>query len=205
MLKNNDNEEIIEANIKGEFKIYLGNKLHAKGKNKWTRYFASSLATFVAQFRDGFNATEYLLGLSYNYTARAGKDTSTPTDPNMLDIVDKIDIAPDTQSNAAIKSSDYTKYQVKKTFVWNPGTIPPQIIGEFGVYLFLTDDSWSSPTEKPGFSTIIPYGDKSAAIPLLNADTRLGARISSGDGDFDPIDYSSEESIILEWFVTIKF
>jgi len=205
LLKDNSNEENDEIKIKGKFRIYLGNELYAKGKNKWTRYFASSVMLHVAQHRDPFYSARYMAGMSFNYTARAGGDTSTPTDPNMSDLVSKIDIAPNTQSRIAIRSDDLTSYQSKFTFTWNPDVIPAQTIGEFGIYLFLTDDTWTSPYEKPNFQTYLAYADHYIATLLPNADVRLAARISSADGDFDPIDYTGEESIVLEWYVTIKF
>ena len=142
------------------------------------------------------------MGLSRDYTARAGNDTSTPTSPDMSDLVSKIDIAPDTQNRTIFKSAGYSEYLSRHKFVWNPATIPAQTIGEFGVYLFLTDDSWESPYENPSYATA---PDDVSLAPLLNADVRLGARISSADGDFDPINYTSEEALILEWYVTIRF
>ena len=208
-------EEEYEAKIIGKFKIYLGNKLYAKGKNKWTRYFASSLVEAVIS-PEKYIYTEsgtsvagnyaYARGLSYGYTARAGNDTSTPSSPDMTDLVSKIDIAPDTKNIVLFKSSGYTEYKSRHKFVWNAGTIPAQTIGEFGVYLYLTDDSWSSPAENPSFGSAseIPYW-KVYAIPIDNPASRLGARISSGDEDFDPIYYDSSEALILEWYVTIRF
>jgi len=203
-------KEEYETKIEGKFKIYLGNKLYAKGKNKWTRYFASSLVEFVILNRSPSlyhlsgsisPVTSRSNGLSGAYTARAGNDTSTPSSPDMTDLVSKIDIAPDTQSVVIFKSSGYTEYKSRHKFMWNAGTIPAQTIGEFGVYLLLTDDSWESPYENPSFGTLYERN----TTPLLNAGVRLGARISSADGDFDPIYYDSSEALILEWYVTIKF
>jgi len=192
-------KEEYEAKIIGKFKIYLGNKLYAKGKNKWTRYFVSSLVQIVANpgiWGRYENCTTHLI--SYNYTARAGNDTTTPTSPDMTDLVSKIDIAPDTQNIVLFKEADYTKYQSRHKFSWGAGTIPAQIIGEFGVYLYLSDDSWTSPNET------FPVANNTSC-PYINPAVRLGARISSGDGDFDPIDYDSSEALIFEWYVTIKF
>lgn len=199
-------KEEYEAKIKGKFKIYLGDKLYAKGKNKWTRYFVSSLVEFVIDPQVSYSpGTVYkggTAGLSRSYTARAGNDTSTSTSPDMSDLVSKIDIAPDTQNRVLFKSSGYSEYESRHKFTWNPGTIPAQTIGEFGVYLYLTDDSWESPAENPSFYTYWAIGNM---IPISNANTRLGARISSADGDFDPINYDSSEALILEWYVTIRF
>ena len=204
-------KEEYEAKIEGKFKIYIGDELYAKGKNKWTRYFASSLVQVVintsrcggCQYPPCKMEAYYM---SRQYTARAGNDTSTPTSPDMTDSVSKIDIAPDTQNRALFKSSGYSEYSSRHKFMWNAGTIPAQTIGEFGVYLYLTDDSWSSPAENPSFGSAseIPYW-KVYAIPIDNPASRLGARISSGDEDFDPIYYDSSEALILEWYVTIRF
>jgi len=202
-------KEEYEAKIEGKFKIYLGNELYAKGKNKWTRYFVSSIVeAFITSSKLVYSSSAvtsgvpfYAVGLSRSYTARAGNDTSTPTSPDMSDLVSKIDIAPDTQSRVLFKSSGYSEYSSRHKFVWNAGTIPAQTIGEFGVYLYLTDDSWESPVENPNFGTL-SYRD---VIPIDNPALRLGARISSADGDFNPIDYDSSEALMLEWYVTIRF
>jgi len=200
-------KEEYETKMKGTFKIYLGDELYAKGKNKWTRYFASSIVEFVVSRSACETYSEpHTAGLSRTYTARAGNDTSTPTSPDMADLVSKIDINPDAANRVIFKSDDYTKYRVRFKFSWNPGTIPAQIIGEFGVYLYLTDDSWSSPAENPSFRSMIR--DPSYAydiIPIGGGATRLASRIASADGDFDPIYYDSSEALILEWYVTIKF
>jgi len=206
-------EEMNNIKMIGKFKIYLGDELYAKGKNKWTRYFASSIVealitvSKVVYHISGFESNMHLCarGLSASYTARAGNDTSTPTSPNMTDLVSKIDIAPDTKSVALFKSSGYFEFESRHKFVWNAGTIPAQTIGEFGVYLLLTDDSWSSPAENPNFGTQWHSYQKRQIIPIDNASLRLGARISSADDDFYPIDYTSEEALILEWYVTIRF
>ena len=200
-------EEEYETKIEGKFKIKIGDKTVAKGKNKWTRYFPSSLVEFILTHLgegDGLYSAyldRYARGLSYGYTARAGNDITTPSSPNMSDLVSKIDIAPDSQNRVSFKEPDYSEYKSRHKFMWNPGTIPAQIIGELGVYLYLTDDSWESPAENPNFGT----AGSNWAIPISGASVRLGARISSADGDFDPIDYTSEEALILEWYVTIKF
>jgi len=198
-----------EAKIKGKFKIYLGDELYAKGKNKWTRYFMSSIIEFMHSTKstvldtvyDG-TVTVYAYGLSYGHTARVGTDETTPTTPNMSDLVSKVDIAPNTKSVVIFKESDYSKYSSRHKYTWNPGRIPPQTIGEFGVYLFLTNDAWGSPAVNTTFYYNIADGKN---VTLDYPASRLGARISSGDGDFDPINYTSEEALILEWYVTIIF
>ena len=211
-------KEEYEAKITGKFKIKIGNKTVAKGKNKWTRYFASSIVEFVitpltlVRSMDDYSDYNWVCvrGLSRGCTAKAGNDTSTPTSPDTSELVSKIDIAPDTQNVVIFKESDYTEYSSRHTFTWNPGTIPPQTIGEFGVYLLLTSDAWTSPAENPSFARFfggcVATGRSGPDImPISSPASRLGARISSGDGDFDPIDYTSEEALILEWYVVIKF
>jgi len=194
-------EEEYEAKIKGEFKIYLGDELYAKGKNKWTRFLPSTIVQFVYNTRTGTpGGGTNLTGISGNHTARAGNDTTTPTSPDMTDLISKIDIAPDTRNVVIFKSSGYTEYKSRHKYSWNPGTIPAQTIGEFGIYLWLSDDSWESPQE----NTLL-YSDTYTQNVTRNPALRLGARISSGDGDFDPIYYDSSEALILEWWVTIKF
>jgi len=206
-------KEEYEAEIKGKFKIYLGNKLYAKGKNMWTRYFASSLVEFVIL------STSPLLSSSGEYYgatnmrtrglsgggAKAGNDTTTPTTPDMTDLANKIDISPSTSRRVILKSSDYKEYKAKFENSWNPGVIPPQTIGEFGIYFSLTDDSWESPYNNPSFGSFLGGVFDGYSWPLLQRGSRLGARIASADGAFDPIDYTSEEALILEWYVTIKF
>ena len=206
-------KEEYEAKIEGKFKIYLGNELYAKGKNKWTRYFASSIIQAILTSLKRVSATcDYdthtgcSRGFSGSYTARAGNDTSTPSSPDMSDLVSKIDIAPDTKNVVLFKSAGYSEYSSRHKFMWNAGTIPAQTIGEFGVYLYLSDDGWSSPAENPNFGTFISYSSYThTAVPWDNAGVRLGARIASADDAFDPIDYDSSEALILEWYVTIRF
>jgi len=202
-------KEEYEAKIEGKFKIYLGNELYAKGKNKWTRYFASSLLQFVVCGVINALPGPYgeTAGMSTSYTARAGNDTSTPSSPDMADLVSKIDIAPDTQNRVIFKSSGYTEYRSRHKFVWNSGTIPAQTIGEFGVYLIASSDSWTSPVDNPAFYSGVYCSlvQETAYMPLQDVGLRLCARISSADEDFDPIDYDSSEALILEWWVTIRF
>jgi len=202
-------EDEYKAKIKGKFKIFLGDELYAKGKNKWTRFFMSSIVEFMhhnhclAQANVSGDVTVYAPGLSYRHTARVGTDETTPTTPNMSDLVSKVDIAPNTKSVVIFKEPDYSKYSSRHRYSWNPGKIPPQTIGEFGIYLFLAGDSWSSPEENRRFCGW--FDNSGGYAPIENPGTRLGARISSGDGDFDPIDYTSEEALILECYVTIIF
>jgi len=207
-------DELYELKIEGKFRIYLGKNLYAKGKNKWTRYFVSTIVQQVANTSrstgSGASRPETIVMLpAHSYTSRAGSDTSTPTDPSMSDLVNKINVAPDTQTRVLFKETDRTKYWCRYKFLWDPGTISPCTIGELGVYLYLSDDSWSSPVENPNLwyeKIEYPAGrTKATWVPYINPAVRLGARVSSADGDFDPIDYTSEEALIFEWYVVIKF
>ena len=200
-------KEEYEAKITGKFKIKIGNKTVAKGKNMWTRYFVSSLVQALydsfAYVDCGRKYTKEIARLmSYSHTARVGTDTSTPSSPDMADLVSKIDIAPDTKAIVIFKELDYSEYRSRHKYLWNPGTIPAQTIGEFGVYLYLSDDSWNSPQEN---TQLYYINQVDLIVPYVNPALRLGARVSSGDGDFDPIDYDSSRALIFEWYVTIKF
>jgi len=207
-------KEEYEAKIKGKFKIYLGNKLYAKGKNKWTRYFVSTLVQHVYNpdceyrryYTGMFAHTGFLpSGAQWYGDFRVGKDTTTPTNPSMEDLVDKIDIPPDTKNVVLFKEISYSKYTCKYKGLWNPGNIPPQTIGELGVYMLLSDDSWESPQENTKLYTLFETATYKSITFSQNAGKRLAMRISSADGAFDPIDYTSEDALILEWYVTIKF
>ena len=201
-------EDEYEAKIKGEFKIYLGNKLYTKGKNTWTALFCESLCAALLPNGDtnNYTADTTLRFASYRMDARVGTDTSTPTEPTMSDLVSKVDTPPDSKVRRLIYSSSEGLYITEFVFSWNAGTLPDMTIGEFGVYLYIVpiirDGTfenftniwyyWVAPGNFPSYGW---------AIPQL----KLAARVSSADGDFDPIDYTSEEALIFEWYVTIKF
>lgn len=199
-----------EIKIRGKFKIKVGNKLVAKGKNKWTRYFASTIGIGVysaekeVYYESGIatGRTIWIRGMSYGYTSRVGSDVSTPTNPfTTSDLASKIDVAPSTQSRLATKSSSYGNYQVRFKFVWEAGALPETTIGEFGVYLYLNDDSWSTPQTNTSFGS----GNYDWVSFVENGASRLAARVSAADGDFDSFYYDSLESLYFEWYVTIVF
>ena len=188
-------EDEYEAKIKGEFKIYLGNKLYTKGKNTWTALFCESLCAALLPNGDtnNYTADTTLRFASYRMDARVGTDTSTPTEPTMSDLVSKVDTPPDSKNSVIFKNVDYTKYWSRHKFVWNAGTLPDMTIGEFGVYLYLGDDSWSSPMLNPhtGEGIYDPYG---------NSSKRLASRIASADGSFDAFEFcGSIDPLTFKW------
>jgi len=201
-----DDNRVKKVRIRGEYAIKLDDRIVAKGRNKWTRYFVSSLCEVMVTDRKRITGSSGpsprfigAAGLSYRYTARAGSDTSTRTSYDMTDLVSKLDYEPDTKNRVLFKDANYSNYRVRFKFTWNPGTIPAGIIGEFGVYLWLTDDAWTSPAENANFGW---YGNY-RALAVDNPTLRLAARISSADGHFSPIDYDGQESVTLEWYVTV--
>ena len=147
--------------------VYVNDELLFRSKNKWTRYFMSTMIISIGGIESNpgtHSSRTYIMG---NYwDARAGTDTSTPTEPTMSDLVSKVDTPPDSKNSVIFKNVDYTKYWSRHKFVWNAGTLPDMTIGEFGVYLYLGDDSWSSPMLNPhtGEGIYDPYGNSSKGL-----------------------------------------
>ena len=86
-------------------------------------------------------------------------------------------------------------YVAEYVFTWDSGVLPDTEIGELGVYLNLSDDSWESPLVNantvPGGLTPSPYS---------GAGNRLGARIASADDAFSPFYlYGSVEPLTFIW------
>jgi len=190
--------------IEGRFKVKVGEEVVAEGKNKWTRFLPSSLVQIAILAQGAMLYGNGITGLAQGVTARAGTDVSTTTTPDMTDLVSKLDYAPDTISRILERGLGYSTYTTEMKFIWNPGTIPASTIGELGVYLSLSDDSWESLIENPNPDDKLPTATYIICC-VWNPDLRLAVRVSSADGDFEPIDYSSFEPLILEWYVTIKF
>lgn len=190
--------------IEGRFRIMLGDEVVSEGKNKWIRYLPSSFVQVVAGgLTPEVGSRNNVRCFSSGVTARAGSDTSTPTTPNMTDLASKLDYEPNNISRVLERSFGYQSYTNRTKFIWNPGTIPESIIGEFGVYLTLSDDSWESPIEDP--TPWYQSYEQNSIWFTWTPDLRLAMRVSSADGDFSPISYSSLEPLSLEWYVTIKF
>jgi len=203
-------KEIEELCIGGWFKVKVGNKVVAKGRNKWTRYFATTIVEHVigTQVTHGSSSGTLkcaIYGIAWGIDARVGRDTTTPTDPSMTDIVQKEDVAPSSKTRVIDKYSGLTEYKATYIFEWNTGVLPSMTIGEFGVYGFVGDDSWSSPATNPNpYTEFERWGYWKNVIRTWNASKRLIARISSGDGDFDPIDYDNTKVLKLEWAVIVR-
>jgi len=192
---------IEEMYIEGRFKIIVGNRVVAKGRNKWTRYFASALAQVIAVAQAGSTSVagyRYAGCLGWDIDARVGTDTSTPTDPNMSDLVSKIDTAPSSKNQTAIRVSHAEMY-AKYIFVWDTGVLPSGTIGEFGIYTYNSIDDWDSPLDNPSFESRFGDYPNEISLPIKGASMRLSARISSGDGDFNPIDYDNTKALKLDW------
>jgi len=197
MIKRMD-DVIEEAYMEGRFKVKVGNKVVAKGRNKWTRYFASAIVENVITYSKYESWSNACGSIGYYADSRVGRDTSTPTDPSMTDLVDKVDIAPSSITRQAIRSF-YGEYKAEFTFIWDTGVLPNMTIGELGVYGVGSSDDWSSPWENPNISTVVD----GVCFRIYNASKRLIARISSGDGDFDPINYDNTKVLKLEWYFII--
>jgi len=207
MIKRMD-DVIEEAYVEGRFKVKVGNKVVAKGRNKWTRYFASTIVEHFmhSEVHHGYTAGYHnpeIFGIAYYMDARVGRDTTTPTDPSMTDLVQKEDVAPSSKSRILEKDEFMTEYKAEYIFQWDTGVLPNMTIGEFGVYGLLGSDEWSSPQTNPNPYTHID-GTVYRVFEAWNASKRLMARISSGDGDFDPIDYNNTKVLKLEWAVIVR-
>jgi len=205
MIKRMD-DVIEEVYVEGRFKVKVGNKVVARGRNKWTRYFASTIVEHVIHSQVNHGGPKYndthIFGIANNATARVGKDTTTPTDPSMTDLVQKEDVAPSSFNRVLEKNDAMTEYRSKYIFQWDTGVLPNMTIGEFGIYGLLGSDAWSSPLTNPNPYTYLPYNNRQTLSS--EASTRLMARISSGDGDFTPIDYTNTKVLKLEWVVIVS-
>jgi len=209
-------ENYTKVKIGGIAEIRYGDNI-IKCKNKWTRFFMSSIIVFIANQEavagtyTGMPYPSYAesIGMSYSVTARVGTDETTPTTPNMSDLVSKVDIAPNSVTRRATKEPDYSMYRQEYIFTWNPGTLPDICeggdidgkVGEFGVYLFTDDDTWESGTLNPSRATSNRYASNRIwVIPLGGADTRLSIRIASADGSFDAFEfYGSIDPLTFKW------
>ena len=174
--------------------VYVNDELLFRSKNKWTRYFMSTMIISIGGIESNpgtHSSRTYIMG---NYwDARVGTDTSTPTEPTMSDLVSKVDTPPDSKVRRLIYSSSEGLYITEFVFSWNAGTLPDMTIGEFGVYLYLGDDSWSSPMLNPhtGEGIYDPYG---------NSSKRLASRIASADGSFDAFEFcGSIDPLTFKW------
>jgi len=191
-----------------------------KCRNKWTRYFMSSIIVFIADQRAPDGSVSNLgtpyrtatAGMAWGVTARVGIDEYTSTNPDMSDLVNKIDIAPNSITRRLIKEPDYSLYIAEFTFVWNAGTLPDIYVGataegdidgkvgEFGVYLRTDSDNWTTGTLNPSRASGGKSGYNVWGIPLGEADIRLCARIASADGAFNAFEYyGSIDPLTFKW------
>ena len=209
-------ENFSKIKLSGTAEIIYGDNV-IKCKNKFTRYLMSSIVVFIANPRHhlgyiylGGLGRTCAVGMAYRATARIGTNTSTYTSPDMSDLVDKVDVAPDSITRRAIKESDYTLYIAEFVFMWNSGTLPNIYegatgeneidgkVGEFGVYLRTDNDDWQTGLSNPSRGSYISANQ--GMIPLGGADVRLASRIASRDGAFDPFEfYGSVDPLTFKW------
>ena len=179
--------------------------------NKFTRYFMSSIVVVIANTYitcTGSYLDTWLYPIGHGVTARIGTNTTTSTTPNMSDLVNKVDVAPDSITRRLIKEPDYTLYIAEFVFVWNAGTLPNIYIGapgdgsidgkvgEFGVYLNLDPDDWANGTLNP-----VRIAHNGSWSSVVNDTTiRLASRIASADGAFDAFEfYGSIDPLTFKW------
>ena len=207
-------ENFSKIKLNGIAEIIYGDNV-IKRRNKWTRYFMSSIIVFIANrnpisYQNGCDyCNKYALGMSKQLTARIGTNTTTPTTPDMSDLVNKVDVAPDSITRRAIKEPDYTLYIAEFVFIWNAGTLPDIYegapgdgsidgkVGEFGVYLYTDNDDWVSGILNP---QRCDCGITGRASPLYNPALRLASRIASADDAFDAFEfYGSIDPLTFKW------
>jgi len=211
-------ENFSKIKLNGIAEIIYGDNV-IKRRNKWTRYFMSSIIVFIANrnpisYQNGCDyCNKYALGMSKQLTARIGTNTTTPTTPDMSDLVNKVDVAPDSITRRLIKEPDYTLYIAEFVFTWDAGTLPDIYegataegdidgrVGEFGVYLTTDNDSWSSGLLNPNRGSCIGCSSSSMyQIPLGGASQRLASRIASADDAFDAFEfYGSIDPLTFKW------
>jgi len=190
-----------ETRITGNFEIWVGDNKIAEGKNRFTRYLMSSIVAIITnrECKGTCYETLYTRGLSYGATARVGKDTTTPTTTTMGDLVDKIDIAPSSVTRKLWRLEAEWKYMAEFLFKWNAEVLPSETIGEFGVWLYLDSDDWSSPLLNANRCcagcTLAPVGSPG---------TRLASRIASADGKFTEFYYDNSEPLTYIWRLVVQ-
>jgi len=213
-------ENYTKIKIGGVAEIIYGDNV-IKCKNKFTRYLMSSIVVLVGNIggchkylTSGYVSDNCICaeGMSRGVTARIGTNTTTSTTPDMSDLVDKVDVAPNSITRRAIKEPDYTLYIAEFVFTWNAGTLPDIYegataegdidgrVGEFGVYLKTDSDNWTSPLSNPSRVSASADGTNSWSNPLGGAGVRLASRIASADGAFDAFEfYGSIDPLTFKW------
>ena len=213
-------ENYSKIKISGIAEIIYGDNV-IRCRNKFTRYLMSSIVVFIANQRAhdgnvsnlGVGYGDHAKGMAWGATARIGTDVSTPSSPDMSDLVSKVDTAPNSVTRRLIKEPDYSLYIAEFVFVWNAGTLPNIYIGapgdgsidgkvgEFGVYLRTDNDDWSSGILNPARASggVIPYSTV-WEMPVGGAGVRLASRIASADGAFDAFEfYGSIDPLTFKW------
>jgi len=181
--------------LRGRYDVYVGDELVVSAKNKFTRWFIGELTLIMTAPSYFADYLKYSRGLLYSSACRVGTGSDATT-IDMTDLVSKIDIAPNSFTVYCIKTSDYTKYAVQAIAVWNPYVLPTATIREIGIYgTTLDETSLTSPSVNPG----------SIAKYYAGQATRLLSRISTGDGNMSPINYSNDRIFRVEWYFEIKF
>jgi len=142
--------------VVGIVEIKQGNKTLVKSKNKIVDKGLKLLASFIT--RDESLATSEVP--LYDWTILTGRDKTTTTGFLMTDLVDKIDIQPNTKT--ATKTRYNTGYDALYTGNWAAGKIT-QEIGEVALYLL----SFAEPLpERIMFSRLsVADGDFTAFTP----------------------------------------
>ena len=210
-------ENYTKIKIGGIAEIIYGDNV-IKCRNKFTRYLMSSIVVFIANqqpvaYSNGWDSPKiYSRGFSYGATARIGTNTSTHTSPDMSDLVNKVDIAPNSIVRRLIREPDYTLYIAEFVFQWNAGTLPDIYegataegdidgkVGEFGVYLYTDNDDWNSGILNPARASFSGGKADYRITPLGGAGVRLASRIASADGAFDPFEfYGSIDPLTFKW------
>ena len=182
--------------IRGKFVVKIDDEIVAEAYNRWTRHFVGEL-TYVLIAGIYYTPDDTTSnGISRNSTVRVGTDTTTPTSLDMTDLVSKIDTAPNSFSISCVKTPDYSRYYTQYIAIWQPYVLPSATIGEIGVYgTLINETSLTSPSVNPG------YLDKYN----LGQGGRLIARVSSADGTFNPINYSNDNILRVEYYFEIRW
>jgi len=193
-------ENFTKIKIGGEAEIISGNTV-IQCTNKFTRYLMSTILVAICNsykyaYVDATYQTLAYHTLASLFDSRVGRDTSTPTNPDMSDLVDKEDVAPSSKTRKLIRDEEMWLFMVEFTFRWDAGVLPDMTIGELGVYLRTDNDDWTSGLVNPERFTT------SGAQIFIGSGSgkRLCSRIASADGAFDAFEfYGSIDPLTFKW------
>jgi len=196
-----------EIEIMSNFEIWSGDELISKGHNDFTRYLKSTVVCIIGVSDTGYRdfgnyKAAGSAGASWGATCRVGRDTSTPTSPDMADLVDKINVAPSNIVRRIVRDLP-DMFFVEYVFTWEAEVLPDDTIGEFGVYLSLDNDDWDSPLSNPSryteFQQTIDDYATIVALPYKRTFT-LASRVASADGKFSAFyHYGSVDPLTYKW------